>query len=506
MRSHPMTRHLALTLVTFALLSAFTAHTAWAQQTPGTPAAPSPKAGGEATSAAPGASDDKKTDDAAKKPDDAASPEDSALTERLQKARALINRRQFKEAEPILDAVLKEHPFHQEAVVYISELYMVTKRPDAALALLKETCARPDATARVYLQLGAIYARNKKTDDAFKTYNEAVERFPKEAEVFVRRAQHTGFKNVDSSIADYRKALELNPDHRAALNNLAALYVGRRQFKDARALLLRYRKTNPTGGSGAFNLASVYLSLGQYKEAMEVYTELDVRKPNDPLAISGLAVTEVLSGQPDAALKRLAALQSADGKRSPLYAYAEGLAHLHKGDAAAAMPHLKEACDVAARRLNFNAACIEATRQLGRLKEAEAMLKRQARLGDKALPYAKTYGALVAFSNKDQAGAKAMMGEAIKALPDYDGPESLAAMMRLPPKALADATAIVALMKEPAAANTPDASPSDTPKKDASSDGCGCAVGRATPDGHVAVWMLGLLFIGAVRRRRAHNG
>ncbi len=450
---------------------------------------------------------------AAAAPKTTLSPEDTKVRE----AGLLLRGKKYPQAEKILTEVLKKEPLHTLGLIYISELYLQTKRPDEAVAVLAKAIEDPKCPARVILQAAAVHTRRKESDKAKAFYDEAVKRHGDQADVYVRRAQHVGFRDMESSAADYTKALELDPKNRAALNNLAAIHIARYNYGDARKLLLRYREINKRSSSAAFNLASVYLALGEFENAEAIYNELQAANANDELSKSGLINAQILRGQPDKALEMLgdkATLPVKDGpERSPLFAYATGMAHLFKGDAKAASPHLEEATKKAGRRIFFSSAQVEALRQQGRFTEAKRILKTNARRGAKTLAYVKIYGALVELSAKNEQEARKMMAEGIALLKDYKKPEDLGTIMRLPPKAIADAKAILPTGDKPAEPKADAADPKPATKTDqdkgAAADtkpakakqGCGCTTPSAPASNTGWLVLLGLALFGAARRR-----
>lgn len=416
--------------------------------------------------------------------------------ETLRKVQALLAQSKFDEADALVQAVLAVAPNDDRALILRSEVLARTKKMDEALKLLEEAVARPDATAQLMIHLANLHIRNKDQAAGNKILDMVVERFPKDASALVRRAQVVGYSDIDKSSADYKKALELEPDNRAALNNLATLHIARMQFSQAVGLLKKYRELHPAASSGAFNLGSVYYALGMMDEGIALHKELVARNPKDSYAVSQLALGYVLMGNPDEGLKVLADV-AAENPRSPMVAHIEGVAWLFKGDAAKAEPLLAEGTRQATRRTLFVMAQIEANRQLGRFAVARKLLERQRGVERDIDAYLKAYEALLVLSEtKDQQKASKLLQESIALLPDYKKIEDLTFQLRLPPKAIEDARALLATPATPAA---------DTGKKPAEPrSGCGCAVGQG--DGRQAMPWLGLLALLALARRREGAG
>ncbi|MEO1272281.1 MAG: tetratricopeptide repeat protein, partial [Myxococcota bacterium] len=183
------------------------------------------------------------------------------LLEPAREAARLAQQKRFDEAETKFKDLLTKVPNYEEGTCNLALIYDQTKRGKEALALLDTLVNKPAQTSRPYLLLSSLYTKDKQQDKALEVLNKATQHLSSDPEVWVRRAQFYSKTNVDKSEADYRKALELDPDNRTALNNLAVILMGQNRYAEALPLLKHYVKVIPKGASGRFNLASVHYSL-----------------------------------------------------------------------------------------------------------------------------------------------------------------------------------------------------------------------------------------------------
>ncbi len=408
-------------------------------------------------------------------------------TIKLRTISALLRSKKYPEAEKLAEEILAVEPANAPALAYLAEIFDNTNRLDQALVRLDKAIALQEAEPQLYIQLSGLYERQKDRDKALKVLDDCVARFDKLSDCYVRRAQFFGSTNQDRATADYKKALEIDPANRTALNNLASVHMAQCRFKEASVLLERYQRLYPTSSSGAFNLGTAYYSLGKIKEGIAIHEELLARRPNHAIALSGLALGHTLAGEPDKALEALAPLLGAPDP-SPPVTYAAGLALLFKGDAAGAEAELSKAVAAAPRRTHFVIALAEAQRQLGKLDEAARALTSHKKISPTTEPYVNGSLALVLHSQGKAAEANASFQLATRQFVDYTKPEDLRYLLRLPPKGVEVATALAAA--QPTGATKP------TPKE----GGCQC---RQTGDDPVGAswWIAALLIAAAIRRR-----
>jgi TolB-like protein/Flp pilus assembly protein TadD/predicted Ser/Thr protein kinase len=121
---------------------------------------------------------------------------------------------------------------------------------------------------------------------------------------------------VGKSIDAYRKAIELYPNHVAAVHNLALAYGYLERSNDAIPLYERLRTRGDTPATVFTNLARQYAFLDQEPKAVEVFQDLMRRTPESAFAYRRLGMQQYGLGELEAAEASLAKADALDGGNS----------------------------------------------------------------------------------------------------------------------------------------------------------------------------------------------
>jgi eukaryotic-like serine/threonine-protein kinase len=108
--------------------------------------------------------------------------------------------------------------------------------------------------------------------------------------------------SLDKSIAAYKKAIELYPDHASARHNLALLYSNIGQDDDALPLYEELRARKMAYPVTYTNLAALYRARGEFDKASDVLQEYVRSNPDVPNGYNGLGDLLSVSGKYDEAL------------------------------------------------------------------------------------------------------------------------------------------------------------------------------------------------------------
>jgi len=115
-------------------------------------------------------------------------------------------------------------------------------------------------------------------------------------------------RKYDEAIAEFKKALEFNPDHFDANYNLGVAYYAKGMLDESLAELKRAIQIDPEEPKAHYNIAFVYLAKQMAQEAIQEYkTSVDLySKKNDPIkeseALLYLSVAYSLTENHDKAL------------------------------------------------------------------------------------------------------------------------------------------------------------------------------------------------------------
>ncbi len=365
-----------------------------------------------------------------------AHPVSDALRQKAREATALLQKNQLEPAEKLFVEIYAEDPAYEEAMFNYALLLERTQRTPRALEILTRlTELRPDSV-QPWFYLASFHQRNKDNAKGLAILEEATRRFPNDPQVHNRLAQ-TLDKDPQRAIAAYKRALELDPADKTALNNLGALYIGQNRYKDAVAVLERYTELYPRAANGRFNLANALLALGQHDKTIALYEDLTVKRPGDAFALSGLILAYTFAGRYDDADKTIAKAQPTPETRlAPQVAYAAGVRWLFQGNPDKAEPLLTSARKELPAQLYEALAWAELLRARGRLDDAEKILQEKAANPLNA-PLAQPFLALIALDRNQPEQARKLLDAAISAQPDYTNPRSLVHLARVPPAGVA---------------------------------------------------------------------
>ncbi|WP_099825988.1 tetratricopeptide repeat protein [Oceaniglobus indicus] len=145
---------------------------------------------------------------------------------------------------------------------------------DGAIGVLRDlTRARPDL-ALLEVTLGDFLREEQRYAEAIPAYDAAIELFEEDeqGQWIVYFARAIALERLDrwpEAEADFRKALELNPDEPQVLNYLGYSYVEKEgNLDEALDMIRRAAAARPQSGAIADSLGWVYYRLGRYEEAV----------------------------------------------------------------------------------------------------------------------------------------------------------------------------------------------------------------------------------------------
>lgn len=183
----------------------------------------------------------------------------------------------------------EDDPQYVEAQMGLAEALAAMEQPDEAITVLAGLVAvRPDLAS-----LQAAYADILRQEEQ---YEEAIEAYSAtlalvDADLprywfihYARAISYHELDNWDLAEADFRRALELNPEQPQVLNYLGySLVEQRRNLDEALDMIERAVAARPDSGYIVDSLAWVYYRLGRFEEAVEPMERAVELEPNDPI-------------------------------------------------------------------------------------------------------------------------------------------------------------------------------------------------------------------------------
>ncbi|GAB5446889.1 tetratricopeptide repeat protein [Gymnodinialimonas sp.] len=196
---------------------------------------------------------------------------------------------QFQQAALTFAAVPEGDPNYIEAQMGRAEALEDLDRTDEAIAILGALAeARPDL-ASVQAAYGDILRRAERFEEAIEAYTAVLSLVDTDLPRYwfihyARAISYHQSDNWDPAEADFRRALELNPEQPNVLNYLGySLVEQRRNFDEALGMIQRAVAARPESGYIIDSLGWVYYRLGRFEEAVAPMERAVELEPNDPI-------------------------------------------------------------------------------------------------------------------------------------------------------------------------------------------------------------------------------
>ena len=136
--------------------------------------------------------------------------------------------------------------------------------------------------ASAYTKRGSAYAERDQFDLAIADYTRAIELNPRHAEAYNNRGfAHYMMDQFDLAIADYTRAIELNPNDASAYNNRGLAYDGNSQFELAIADYTRAIRLDPRYADAYGNRGIGFHRIGQNDRAIADFRRALELDPSD---------------------------------------------------------------------------------------------------------------------------------------------------------------------------------------------------------------------------------
>lgn len=215
------------------------------------------------------------------------------FTEALVLAAAVLEEEgQYDLAAAALRSVPSGDPAYAAAEIERADVLMAAGREDAAIEVL-QGLSRSDPDGRdVWAALGDALRRTEAFEEAEAAYARAIaltqaERAVESRDWFLYYARGIARERTDDwtgAEADFRRALELNPDQPLVLNYLGyGLVEQRMKLDEALGMIERAVAARPNDGYITDSLGWVLYRLGRAEEAVEPMERAVELRPRDPI-------------------------------------------------------------------------------------------------------------------------------------------------------------------------------------------------------------------------------
>ncbi len=179
-----------------------------------------------------------------------------------------------------------------------------------------------DNTPKAYDFMAQAYLRLGRTEDAEKTFKEAIRLFPNIDSIHLKLGNlYYSKEDYDGAEAEYIKAVSLNPSTEN-LYSLGQLYLSTDRYSKAEEIFLRILRTEPNNYGALYSLGQVYARQGKPNEAIKRFEEAIGIKRDFAYAYYDLGALYADMGDPEMAERQAVILDSLNqGLAEDLRAY-----------------------------------------------------------------------------------------------------------------------------------------------------------------------------------------
>lgn len=187
-----------------------------------------------------------------------------------------------------------DHPSFHAAEIGRSATLFARDQPDEAVAVLQALAESHPGLVMVQMAYGDALRRVDRFEDSATAYDAAVALVSEPQDrhwglFYSRAVAHERSGQWEKAEADFRKALELNPDQPQVLNYLGYSFVDRGEnLEEALGMIERAVAARPDAGYIIDSLAWAYFRLGRYDEALAPMERASLLEPVDPVVTDHL--------------------------------------------------------------------------------------------------------------------------------------------------------------------------------------------------------------------------
>jgi tetratricopeptide (TPR) repeat protein len=220
--------------------------------------------------------------------------------------------------------------------------------PSTPLLFAKPEPVTPtrDLTEIDYLIRGNEAYNKRNYDQAIADYNKALEINPESADAYNNRgAAYDKKGNYDQAIADCNKALQINPESAEAYNNRGIAYDGKGNFNQAIADYNKALEINPKYADAYNNRGAAYQGKGNYDQAIADCNKALEINPEYAHAYNNRGAAYDMKGNYDQAIADYNEALEINPKDADVY-FNRGSAYDNKGNYDQAIADYNEALEI----------------------------------------------------------------------------------------------------------------------------------------------------------------
>jgi tetratricopeptide (TPR) repeat protein len=164
------------------------------------------------------------------------------------------------------------------------------------------------AAAEPLYALGSVYLEQQKRKEARECFERTLRSTANYPATLPNAWNNLGILaardgNTEEAIEFFQKALDINPDHPVALQNLGNAYRQKKDWNAAKKTLEHALALNPGDAEANYSLGMVYAQLNDAGRAYEYLQKALEARPAYPEALNNLGILYLRMGRPDDAKK-----------------------------------------------------------------------------------------------------------------------------------------------------------------------------------------------------------
>ena len=169
----------------------------------------------------------------------------------------------------------------EEGVIALATVYVDSKRPEKAIAVLQELVERNPNHLLGYYYLGRVYSELDRMEDAIRSYEKAVSINPSFSSALKAIAliyEYQGKK--EEAIESLLRVLEIEIDNNSVRNHLGQLYLEKNDIDSALNQFEIVARDQPKDTTARLRIGLIYLQKQNYKKADEILSSLVKEAPD----------------------------------------------------------------------------------------------------------------------------------------------------------------------------------------------------------------------------------
>jgi serine/threonine protein kinase/Tfp pilus assembly protein PilF len=188
----------------------------------------------------------------------------------------------YNDARRFLERAVELDPEFALAYYYLIRVYFYlgnAEEMEAASEKFKKYGKKLKGREGLYIK--ALLLHEKDPKKYLKIMTELVEKYPKwKRPHFDLALYYQRHNKIDEAIAELNTALELDPNYGYAINQLAYIYAGQRDFERALEYFRRYASISPGDANPFDSMGETLFRMGRLDEAIEKFKEALEVKPD----------------------------------------------------------------------------------------------------------------------------------------------------------------------------------------------------------------------------------